>query len=104
MTRIYSANNRVKRSIPTNVRVRMHRQRKKLKDERQKLINTYFLEISRQSVQVDEVNECAFTEQKSSLRFDLRCWANSHRISKRAIDDLLHILGSHGINSLPQNH
>lgn len=76
--------------LSSNVRVRMYRQRKKMKTERQRILN-------------DEEPSASEIEL-STLKTQLREWANSYRISKRAVDSLLSILNSSGLDSLPKNH
>lgn len=88
--------NRKKQPMSTALRVRMHRERKKMKKNRQQFIEN-----------TNNINTLIAVESSSSppsLRTGLRDWANSHRIAKRALDDLLNILNSHGIESVPKNH
>lgn len=91
--------NRNKPPKPVAVRVKIHRQKKRMRKMRQKLIE------SRISSGIDN---SSVVEQpapsSSSLSTELADWTNSHRISKRALDDLLRILNSNGINSVPLNH
>lgn len=79
--------------IPTNVRVRMHREKKKMRSESQNMLNN----------QIEEHNVIKYIEP-STLKSELRDWANSYRISKRAVDSLLSTLTSHGIKVIPKNH
>lgn len=88
--------NRNKPPIPTVLRVRMHRERAKAKLMRQKLIDN--------TIPRETNNTESSTSSTPSLSDDLRDWANSNRISMRAIDQLLRILKSNGINSVPLNH
>lgn len=82
--------NRSRVPLSSNVRVRMYRQRKKMKAERQRILN--------------DKKPSACEIETSSMKTQLRDWANSYRISKRAIDSLLSILNSSGLDSLPKNH
>lgn len=91
-------NNR-KQPIPNYLRARMFRNRKKLREERQRQLNNNDLSITNYG----ENNSSTFNEA-SSLKIKLRDWANSFFVSKRAIDGLLTILNSYGIDSLPKNH
>lgn len=84
-----------KQPISNAVRVRMHRERKKM---RQQL-------IEKQMNNSRLICESSTSSSPSpSLRNDLRDWANLHRISKRALDGLLCILNSNGINTVPKNY
>lgn len=70
----------------------MHRQRRKMKRDRQDWI-------------IGRTQKKSSSEIKlSTLKIELQEWVNSQRISKRAVDSLLAILNSHGIKSLPKNH
>lgn len=88
-----------RKPIPNNIRVKMYRQRKKLKTELRSLErkNIAMCHLEKEKINVDNENE-------STLKSKLRDWVNSYRISKRAVDNLLSILKSSGINSLPKNH
>lgn len=72
--------------IPTNVRVRMHRQIKQVKSQRE-------------SVLIEQIEEnCVVNDVDSStLKAELCGWANT-------VDSLLSILISHGIKEVPKNH
>lgn len=92
-----------KKPIPNIIRVRMHRQRKKLKRTIRQIENNVFWN------NVDQINviqtENPLNENsESALKIKIRDWANKHRISKCAIDDLLSVLISCGIDSVPRNH
>lgn len=83
--------NKNKQPMSSAMRVRMHRERKKMKKERQQFLT----------------NSKSFSVEPSSppsLKTDIRDWANSFRISKQALDGLLCILNSNGIKSVPKNH
>lgn len=84
-----------KQPMSSAMRVRMHRERKKLKKERQQLLTNS--NSNSNSLNVEP-------SSPPSLETDLRDWANSHRITKRALDGLLSILNSNGITSVPKNH
>lgn len=97
--------NRNKQPISNTVRVRMYRQRKRMKIARQQSLN---MQLAENEVQNGMANSSLSHEPSTSsppsLSSELRDWANSHRISKRALDGLLSILNSNGINSVPKNH
>lgn len=84
---------------PSTVRSRMSRKIQKIREERQKLINMRLEQDENESGDP----ESSF-EEDSSLKEKLQHWANSFRISKRAVDSLLNILVSSGIDCLPKNH
>lgn len=89
-----------KRPIPNKVRVRMYRQRKKLKSifrEREHQMDTINQNVIAQANPSNENVE-------PTLRIEIRDWASVHKLSKRSIDDLLAILVSSGIDSIPKNH
>lgn len=93
-----------KKPISNKIRVRMHRQRKKLKlsirqNEQQIFLNN--VGHSSDDIQTESpLNE----NGEWTLKIKIRDWANKHRISKCAIDDLLSTLISCGIDSVPKNH
>lgn len=94
----------VKRRMLGKERARFSRNVKKLLNTRAqanfKLVNEGIIsnETSTTSVQSGiQINEY-------SLRDDLSNWANEYRISKRAINSLLSILKSSGMNSLPNDY
>lgn len=93
--------NQNKPPISNAVRVRMHRERKKMKKNRQQLIDNTDIH---NGMDTNNLISESSTSSSPSLSTELRDWANSHRISKRALDDLLGILNSNGINSVPKNH
>lgn len=82
-------------------RVRMHRERKRLKNSQQQFLNEQPIQ-NEMSIGMDISSMDA--EEPSTLNSDLRDWANSHRVTTRALDDLLRILNSNGITSIPKNH
>lgn len=97
--------NRNKKTISNAVCIRMHRQRKKMKRERQKLLDMQLFQNQIQnSIHNSSLSGESSISSQPSLRNELRDWANSHRITKRALDGLLSILNSNGINSVPKNH
>lgn len=94
--------NKYRQPISNALRVRMHRERKKMKlkeNEVQSRMNN-----SSTIVEPSTSSTLTSSSSSSSLCTELRDWSNSHFISKRALDDLLHILNSNGISSLPKNH
>lgn len=92
-----------KRPIPNKIRVRMHRQRKKLKLSLRQKEQQVFLNDLDQTDMIQNENPVN-TNGESAAKIKIRDWANMHRISKRAIDDLLGILISCGVDSIPRNH
>lgn len=91
--------------ISNKIRARMHRQRKNLKNsfrkrEQQVLLNNNgHIHIAQPENSLSE-NESV----ESPIKTRIRDWANMHRVSKRALDDLLAILVASGIDSVPKNH
>lgn len=87
---------RKKTPISNRDRVRNHRKRKALKNS---------MRISQQ-ILIDgiqrEVTQTA-TDQPN-LRTKIRNWASQYKISKNAIDKLLAVLVSSGIQTVPKNH
>lgn len=75
----------------------MHRQKRKMKAVRQSLFNDQIEKETSKDPPVDEI-------ELPTLKTKLRDWANTYRISKRALDSLLSILNSSGITSVPKNH
>lgn len=94
--------NHHKRPIPNKIRVRMHRERKKLKNSIRQRESQILNRIAQ--VHVAQVADPLNEDVESTLKTKIRDWANEYRISKRAIDDLLAILVSSGIKSVPKNH
>lgn len=95
-----------KNPISNKNRVRMHRQRNRIKRalrERESLLNVEQTpNPQNENTRVENENNA-----ESKLKTDLRDWASKHRISKHAIDDLLAILNSKrsfAIECLPKNH
>lgn len=97
--------NRHIKPISNKVRVRMHRERVRLRNlfserEEQAFLNSH-------NIVQDEVNQNEHSSDEnieSTLTNKIRDWACVFRISKRAIDSLLAILISSGHDSLPKNH
>lgn len=90
-----------KKPVSNKVRARMCRQRKKLKSSNRRIEQQICLNMATQSVCFQDENNL---NRNSDLKIKIRDWANVHRISKRAIDDLLSALISSGIDSVPRNH
>lgn len=88
-----------KKPISTRVRVRMHRERTRMKRERQRHLSPKTDESA-----IAHQNSSVVPDESSPLEFQLRNWVNSYRVPKRAVDSLLGILNSHGMNSVPKNH
>lgn len=93
-----------RKAIPVNIRVRMHRQRKQLKNTSQQQHSNITQNITRSENFARSENETHARTEPPTLKTKLRHWANSYRISKRAIDSLLSVLNSSGISSVPRNH
>lgn len=94
----------VKQPMSNALRVRMHRERKRMKISRQQSVNLRLIQNDTHNTINNNDSAESSTASSPSLRTDLQDWANYHRISKRAVDGLLGILNSHGINSLPKNN
>lgn len=102
---VRKTNNR-KTPMPNYLRTRMHRDRKKLREARQQQLNIErndSIVFNGSSNTDNDRNNSNSFNNPFSLKSKLRDWANSFRVSKRAIDSLLEILNSNGLN-LPKNH
>lgn len=93
-----------KKPIPSNIRVQMHRRRKEIKKEHLILLNSQIEKERDHNVATCGLQEKPDANDSPTLRIKLQIWANSCRISKRAIDSLLCTLNACGINSVPKNH
>lgn len=92
-----------KTPISGKIRARMCRQRKKLKlSIRQKEQRVFSNNVAQ--IDVVQAENPLNGNIESHFKTKIRDWANMHRISKRAIDDLLCVLISSGIDSVPKNH
>lgn len=92
--------NNSRKPIPNHVRVRMFRQRQKLKQMRQQQLANQLSDII-----PNESIECNSNEESisdSSLKMNLVDWVNAFNISKTAVDSLLSILNPY-LCSLPKN-
>lgn len=89
---------RQRQAMSSKQRVQMYRQRKKARDAFRQT-EQHLLD---QSAGHDEASPIEVDE--SLLKKKIRDWSNKYRIAKRAIDDLLAILTSSGVESLPKNH
>lgn len=85
-------------------RVKMHRQRKKLSASQNERASKYFMQINQSNVNVSAPPTEEPSTSGNQVKNQLRNWANDHRISKMAINDLLSVLNSNGISSLPKNY
>lgn len=92
--------------LPLSIRdrVRMHRERNKIRREACERIDSIM-----QNINILDTNttSSAYVQEDRDpvqLRELISRWASEYRISKRAIDNLLKILNSAGIKSLPMNH
>lgn len=81
-------------------RVRMHRDRKKIEQRDRELVNLRIQEVLNSST----IPTTTETIEQPTLKYGLQNWASQFRISKRAIDNLLGLLNSTGLKSLPKNH
>lgn len=101
---------RIKSSIlPITIRdrVRMHRERMKIRREASENINSIMQKINILDTSTTTpayINENQNSNTEVKLRESFSRWASEFRISKRAIDSLLNILNLAGIKSLPKNH
>lgn len=87
-----------RKPIPNHIRVRMCRQKIK---EKQQYFSRAVLDNSDDRSSLSD----SFTStQPSSLRWKLREWVVKKRVARTAVDALLAILVSFGINGLPKNH
>lgn len=86
--------------VPVSVRdrVRIHRERKKIKERNSAIVNLRIQDINNDFNPIDLANR-----EPPPLKNGIQKWANQYRISKRAVDNLLHVLNSNGSN-LPKNH
>lgn len=94
-----------RKAIPTHIRVKMHRERKKLKQEREQLLNLHLNgSTSSRDAHSNQNNSSVLPDESFSLKSKLKEWVDSYRIATRAVNSLLAILNSVGIDSLPKNY
>lgn len=89
------------RKKPESVRnrVQMYRERKKLLNDQNQEVIEHFLQINKEN------DSNTTTNNENYLKSELCVWANTHHISKRAINGLLSILNSNGLgNQIPKNY
>lgn len=92
-----------KAALSTLERVRMCRKRKKLLNIQNQEINHHFLQQSGNNVLSALPNK--INNDDNHMKYELRDWANTHHVSKRAINGLLSILNSSGMNEhIPKNY
>lgn len=92
-----------KPAISNKNRVRMCRHRKKLKNAIRQRNQQVILNTGAE-IGVTPPENTLNEHIESNLKTKLRDWCNRHRIAKTAINDLLGILISSGIDSIPKNH
>lgn len=95
--------NRFKVPMSSTERVRMHRQRKKLMQEKEKRIEEYLTSWQANVPRIEELSAKS-NDESLSLRDLLGNWVNIYNISLRAVDSLLSILIESGITVVPKNH
>lgn len=93
-----------KQALTGAERTRIYRERRKLQQHQNNTIDKYLKQNNqRKSVQIDE-SVASTSSAVTPVNEQLREWANTHRISKRALNQLLPILKSNGMSSLPLNY
>lgn len=92
------------RVLSVQQRVKMFRKRAKMRTEQDKRINEILQQQYYQNLNTSDGCEESTVDDKAKLRNELRDWANSYHISKRAINSLLLIFHSNGIGNLPKNY
>lgn len=90
---------RLKRSTSNKIRTRISRLAGNILKRRNEHIN----KCMRQSIEETAV-EPSSKKENTSLREELGLWVGKNRIAKRAVNSLLSILSSNGINSLPKDY
>lgn len=88
-------------------RTRMFRQRNKLLQIQNQRVEENLARIERNLNVSNEIETTSNDTQANSgtqMENQLRCWAAEHRVSKRALNDLLSVLKSNGMSSLPKNY
>lgn len=93
-----------KPKISNKIRVRMHRQRKKMKNlllqrEQREILNLQMHNMRAENSSTVQSLEC----DEPNIETKIRDWSSKYPISKRALDDLLGILHSEGL-AVPKNH
>lgn len=94
------------RALSVQQRVKRCRHRAKKRAEQNKRINALCQQHNNQNLNASDVLEESVrsVDYETKFRNELRDWANSYHISKRAINSLLSILHSNGIGNLPKNY
>lgn len=92
-----------KRTLTCAQRSKMYRQRKKLQRFQNRRIENYFDQTRSEEINQSETSAIETLSNDVNLNEQIRMWANKHRISKIALNELLHILKSNGL-SLPVNY
>lgn len=93
-----------KKPLTSSERVNMYRKRKKLERDQTQRVREQLELMEQNNLDVATIfpNEIE-NKNKPEIKNQLRRWANEHRISKRALNDLLKILNSNN-KSLPLNY
>lgn len=88
------------KAISCRDRVHMCRERKKIRIRENERITELLQQAEENRIQL------AQRQSKDATPFEdnLRRWSCDNRISKRAVDGLLHLLNAAGFRSLPKNH
>lgn len=93
-----------KKALTSSERVNLHRKRKKLERDQIKRVQEQLELMERTDLDVATISPSEIeNKNKPQIKNQLRSWANEHRISKRALNDLLKILTSNGM-PLPKNY
>lgn len=91
-----------KKPLTSAERVNMYRKRKKLERNQIQRVKEHLalMEQNNDEVRMNDIEN----QNKPQIKNQLRCWANDHRISKRALNDLLKILTENCHLPLPKNY
>lgn len=92
------------KSKTSTVRNRFYRDVKKQLHERREKVNRILNGQINLNSTNSTLNESELSTQQQSFKVGLVQWINEHRIAKRAVNDLLHILNSAGISDLPKDY
>lgn len=95
---------RAKKRRSPAVRTRFHREVKRILSERREELKRLMQNRMNVNVTNSTVNESSNAIEELSFKEQLIHWINQHRISKRAVNDLLNILSLNGIDDLPKDY
>lgn len=87
--------------VPTHLRVKMFRERQKKKKKQHQFFNSVFNETKHSNS--SNQNDVSDNDVSESLQSKLRNWASDYNVEKNALDNLLKILNSMGLD-VPKNH